>query len=198
MKMPRTANQFVGRAIGSLFFAGFGSLWLFLALYVREQLNVTTISPVVAGLLLLVVAALYLRGQAKRWPRVPDDPSVQRTFNRVNAIQWVAAFIAIYTLKRLHLDAYSVSAIAVIVGLHLFPLARTFRNPLHYVTGALLVAWAIGTAALVPIDRLQGATALGTGVILWLAAAVALAATIPAVRQSIPVQASAQTGSEPI
>jgi hypothetical protein len=39
MKAIQTANQLSGRAIGALFFAGFGALWLLLALYVREQLH---------------------------------------------------------------------------------------------------------------------------------------------------------------
>ena len=40
-----------------------------------------------------------------------------------------------------HLPEFMVRAIATIVGLHLFPRARVFHYPIHYVTGMLLVLW---------------------------------------------------------
>jgi hypothetical protein len=49
-----TANEVKGRAIGSLFTSGFGALWLLLALYVLERLNIGTALGV-----LLVATALY-------------------------------------------------------------------------------------------------------------------------------------------
>jgi hypothetical protein len=174
MNYTLTANELTGRAIGSIFFSGFGALWLTLALYAREMLNPASVSAVVLGLALLLLAAFGLLRQAQRWPHVPDNPAISRGFNRVNAIQWTAGAIAAFTLHRLHLDAYTCSAIAVIVGLHLFPLARLFRNSLHYVTGSLLTAWAIASVFFVPTEHLQSITAIGTGIILWSSATVTL------------------------
>jgi len=67
-------------------------------------------------------------------------------------------------------------------------LARLFRYAPHYWSGAVLVVWAAASAVLVPYEHLQGITALGTGVILWINAAVTLALAIPAARQSAPSQ----------
>jgi hypothetical protein len=188
MKDNLTANQLTGRAIGTIFFAGFGAIWLFLSLYVREQLSAAAVSGVVAGALVLLLGALYLFRQAKRWPRTPDAPAVSRAFGWINAIQWIAGGVAAYSLARLHLDAYVVNAITVIVGLHMFPLARLFHYPMHHATGAALVAWSLITIPLVPAEHLQGLAALGTGMILWLSAAVTQVLALRAAQRPVEPQ----------
>jgi hypothetical protein len=177
MKSPLTANRIQGRAIGAIIFAGFGGLWLILALYVRESLHAGAaagIGLITAGLVLM---ALHTMREARRFPRLPDDPRISRVFHTVNAVQWIAAFIVASVLRRLHLDPWTVPAIAAIVGLHLFPLARLFRHPLHYVTGSILVLWAAGASIFAPAEHLQSITALGTGITLWCSAAVGLLLT---------------------
>jgi hypothetical protein len=175
MQKIETANQLSGRAIGAIFFAGFGAIWLSLSLYALERLHAATVSGVLLSLAVLILAAIYLLREAKRWPRVPDDPALSRAFNRVNAVQWIAIAVVVFALSRLHLDAYVMNAITAIVGLHMFPLARIFRYSPHYATGTVLVVWAAASALLEPVEHLQGIAALGTGVILWLSAAFTLA-----------------------
>jgi hypothetical protein len=184
MQKNQTANQLSGRAIGALFFAVFGAIWIGLALYALEWLRAATVAGLLLGMAALVLGALFLLRAARRWPRVPDDPAVGRAFGWINAIQWIAVAIVAVTLNKLHLDAYVMCAIAAIVGLHMFPLARLFRNALHYATGAVLVAWAVVSAVVVPTGQLQGVSALGTGVILWLSAAVTLTLALREARQS--------------
>lgn len=175
MQKIQTANQLSGRAIGAIFFAGFGTLWLLLSLYALERLRAAAVCAVLLGLAILVLASLSLLREAKRWPRVPDDPAMSRAFKWVNAVQWIAVAVVVFALSRIHLDAYLMNAITAIVGLHMFPLARLFRYSPHYATGAALVAWAVASVFLASVEHLQGLTALGTGVILWLSAAVTLA-----------------------
>jgi hypothetical protein len=122
---------------------------------------------------------------------VPDDPGRGRAFGWINAIQWTAVFIVAFSFAKLHIDAYVISAITAIIGLHMFPLARLFRYPLHYATGAVLVAWAAASAILAPVEQMQGTAALGTGIILWLSAAVTLAVAVHAARQPVPAQSVA-------
>jgi hypothetical protein len=198
MQNMQTANQLSGRAIGSLFFAVFGAIWIALSLYALQWLRAATVSVVLLALVGLVLAALHLLRQAKRWPRVPDDPAMGRAFGWINAVQWIAVAIVAITLANLHLDAYVMCAITAIVGLHMFPLARLFRYPLHYATGAVLVAWAIGSAVLVPTENMQGVAALGTGILLWLSSAVTLAFAWQAARQPVPAQPADQPGAEAI
>ncbi|AFL86475.1 hypothetical protein Terro_0124 [Terriglobus roseus DSM 18391] len=177
-----TAGQARGRAMGALFFVGFGELWLLLGLgSVAGAHRVAQMVAVVVGVVCLV-AALGLLRRAKALPAgVPDaveDERARRMFRAVNIIQWVSVGTAVAILSILHLREYVVTAIAVIVGLHLFPLAGTFRNPQHYVTGALLVLWPLGCLALLPRGQVSGVTALGAGVILMLSAIATLARNV--------------------
>lgn len=184
----QTANHLSGRAIGSMFFAGFGTGWLFMALAAKQWISFATISGVMLGMSILFLTAFYLMRQAKRWPRMPADPAVGRAFAWINAIQWIAIFAVAWSFAKLHIDAYVISAITAIAGLHLFPLARLFHYPLHYATGAILVAWAVASAVLVPVEHMQGTAALGTGIILWTSAFVTLALALQAARLPVPVQ----------
>jgi magnesium-transporting ATPase (P-type) len=180
MKNTPTANQLAGRAIGSIFFAVFGALWIILALYAKQLLSVTTVTWVAMDFAVLLVMAMWLFRQARRFARSPEDPAQKKAFNRINVIQWVAVAVTAFTFARLHLDAYVMCAITAIVGLHMFPLARLFRYPMHYVTGTALLAWAATSAIAVPADQLQGTCALGTGILLWLSAfaTLVIAATL--------------------
>jgi len=180
MKNTPTANQIAGRAIGAIFFAVFGTLWIVLALYAKQLLNPATITWVASDFAVLIIMAIWLFRQARRFPRMPEDPAQSRAFNRINVIQWVAVAVTAFAFARLHYDAYIMCAITAIVGLHMFPLARLFRYPMHHVTGTALVIWAAISALLVPVDQLQGTSALGTGILLWLSAfaTLVIAATV--------------------
>jgi hypothetical protein len=184
MNSSLTANQLSGRAIGSIFFSGFGALWLFLALYIRQILTPASVSAVALGLALLLLAAFNLLRQAKRWPRTEENAAEKQAFNRINIIQYVAIGIVAFSFNRLHIDSYVLSAITAITGLHLFPLARLFRYPLHYATGGLLTAWAVASVLFAPTEQLQGITAIGTGTILWLSATTTLFLASRTARQS--------------
>ena len=164
MRKIQNANQLRGMATGMIFGAGFGALWLFLSLYALQILSVATVTGLVLGLAILLLAAVYLFRQAKRWPRVPDDPAVGRAFAWINAIQWISVAVVAYTLTRLNMTAYIPSAITAIVGLHMFPLGRIFHYPAHYRAGAIMLAWAVASVVFVPVEELQGIAAFGTGV----------------------------------
>lgn len=195
--MTITANQITGRAVGSLFFTGFGALWLVLSLVARERLNAASISTVAAGLIILASAAVLLMRQSRRFRAVPEDPEQTKAFNRINAVQWIAVAIVAFTFSVLHQQAYVPSAITAIVGLHLFPLARLFNYRMHHVTAISLVLWATVCLLALPVDRLQGITALGTGIILWLSAAIGLVIGAQAIRRTNPSHQSRLTNQLP-
>lgn len=179
-----TANQLTGRAVGSLFFIGFGIVWLMLALYVPERLSMGAVLGIVLTAAGLAVAALYLMSCARRFPRVSEDRRRKRLFHWINGGQWISIFLVVMILDRLHLGVYGATAIATIVAVHMFPLARIFRYRMHYATGGMLLLWAVGTLLFAPTEHLQGITALGTGAILWLSAAVTLGLAFLAARHA--------------
>ena len=189
-----TANQLCGRAIGSIFFSGFGALWIALALYIKQTLSVDLAIGIGAGLAALLLTAIWLMRRAKLFPKLPENRVMGRQFNRINAIQWIAVAIVGFTFARLHIDVYVLSAITAIVGIHMFPLAKLFRYPLHNLTGAVLVAWASASVLFVPTDHLQSTTAIGTGIILWISAAITLALAVKLSIQSTNNHSSSQNG----
>jgi hypothetical protein len=176
MSMPnqRSANSLRGRAIGTMFFAFFGGFWFFIALYARQQLNVASISTVLLGMLVLGLAAYKLMRLSDQFPRVPEDPTIGRKFGLINLIQWGSIAVLVPTLGKLHLDVYVPTAITLIVGLHMLPLARLFRYPQHNITGCALIVWAGAAMLIAPADSMQSTTCIGTGSILWLSGAVTL------------------------
>jgi hypothetical protein len=185
----QNANQLSGRATGAIFFACFGTGWLFLALAAKQIINPATVATTMTGMTGLLIAAALLLHQTRRWPHVPDDPAVRRAFLWINAIQWIAIAIVVFTFSRLHLDAYVTPVIVGIAGLHLFPLARLFHYPLHHATGALLVGWAVVSAVFVPTAEMQGTAAMGTGIILWVSVVVTLTIGLRAAGQPAAVVA---------
>jgi hypothetical protein len=184
MTTTPTANQLRGRATGSLFFAGFGTLWIGLALTAKEMLTAANLTFVALDVAVLVGMALWLLREAKRFPAVAEDPRIGRKFSQINGAQWIAGGIVAFLLARMHLDTYIPCAITAIVALHMFPLARLFRYKMHYATGTVLLAWAALSAILVPVEHLQGTSALGTGIILWVSAFTTLCLAFTVARRS--------------
>ena len=198
MTTTLTANQLSGRATGSLFFNGFGALWLVLGLYASQRLDAAAAAVLLVCFSLLLFAGVQLIKESKRWPHIPNDPAVGRAFGWINLVQWVAVFVVAFTLAKLNLSVYVMNAITLIVGLHMFPLARVFRYPMHNATGSALVAWAILSAFIVPTNQLQGIAALGTGIILWMAAGITIRRAFNDARKSVPPQATNMSVSSAI
>lgn len=170
-----TANQLSSRATHAIFFAGFGALWLTLACNARHCLDLPIAVGIAVGLTGLILGAMYLLRLAKEWPRLSADPGVGRTRNWINAALGLVIGVLYFVLRQLNIEAYFLPALTVIVGLHKFSLAWLFRYAPYYAAGAILIVWAAASILLVPAEDLPGITALGTGMILWLNAAVTLA-----------------------
>jgi len=174
MQAELTANRVRGTAIGAMIEASFGLGWLFWSLAAMHRIAAGSAIGLDLGAIALLAPAVYVARQAKRWPATAGDPAMMRKFVWINAIQGTAIVAVVVGFSRSHIDAYGASAVTAIVGLHFLPLAHLFHYRMHYVTGAVLVSWGAISAFLFSQESLQGAAALGTGVILWVSAAVTL------------------------
>jgi hypothetical protein len=174
----KTAEAISGRATGVLFFAGFGSLWLYNGISAMHRLNPISIAAIgVILAALFVPAVMLLRSMAKAvHPGGPvESPDVKRTFFRVNMMQWAAIVAAVVLFNAIHKQEFLATVITFIVGAHLIPLARLFHYTAHYVTGGLLMAWATVVAIAFPSELMPSLGALGTAAILLGSAAFTLA-----------------------
>ncbi len=192
-----TANELRGRAIGALFFAFFGAVWIGLALYAREILTGINVTWMALDFSVLAGMAVWVIRKSRRFPKVPEDPAIGRAFGRINGIQWAAVAVVVFSFHRMHLDAYIMNGITAVVALHFFPIGRMFRYRMHYVTGAVLLVWAGTCAAIVPLEQMQGTTALGTGIGLWASAFLALLLALGRARRPILANTSQENGRVP-
>lgn len=148
LELPRPAVQ--GIAIGIFFMAFFGGYWGFItAAFLSGAFQVVAIFLV--GLVtvgFLVIVSRILR-YARSLPKAvsPEDKAIGKKigiwFGIVFGIESVLIALASILLSIFQLDRFIASAIALIVGIHFLPLARLFRVPTYYITGALLIMLAL-------------------------------------------------------
>jgi hypothetical protein len=79
--------------------------------------------------------------------------------------------LAVVVLKAIHYPDYILCGIALIVGVHFFPLAALFRAPVYY--GTALAGCAIGLAGFFVADPgvRQKVVGISFGLLLWATAA---------------------------
>jgi Family of unknown function (DUF7010) len=104
----------------------------------------------------------------------PSHGRVAREFEIVLALEWIPIFGAAFVLSRRRRPELILPVIALIVGLHFFPLARIFGATLYYFTGAAIVITSLtAIAARDPLPK-QVTASFGCGLVLWTTAALLL------------------------
>jgi hypothetical protein len=87
------------------------------------------------------------------------------------AAEIVAMNIAAYVLSGHHLEQYLIPAIAIIVGLHFYPLAHLFRAPRYHITASLMTLAGIGGGVFIARGFATALVIAGVGAIcaitLW-------------------------------
>jgi hypothetical protein len=186
-----------GASIGATIVGGFGAVWLAMGMAsagVPVRVGIAVVLPVFVLIAFLGSAARRrlpkFAGPEGPEPESPKKKEMMRAFYMVNIAQWLAIFGTVNLLRNLHLDAWIVSSIVMIVGAHFIPLARIFQTPQHLKTGiAMMICAAV--AIVLPVSVRDTVECLSAGVILWTSAAGALYA---AFRMAPPSQLAAQAG----
>jgi len=180
--MTRSALR--GRGSGVAVCAAFGALW--------ATWGISTWSAplrdagyamggLVAGSLLWL--ALRMIGDARKLSSADDAPASQRRrvgllFTAIFAAEIVALNIVAWLLAKQNLLAYLMPAIAIIVGLHFYPLASLFRARHYRITATLMtLAGVAGTMAIASgwpaastaagVDIVCAITLWTTGFVSW-------------------------------
>ena len=161
----------------------FGAIWLTLGLYAGRPSPISMrVGLLLAGIVLAAGIGMMVMRLARQSPSTAI-PSVEqaavsrekgRRFGWISAIEGGAIFLIIVLLNVAHRPQYIAPLIAVIVGLHFFPLAGLFGRPVYYVTG--LLGCAIGTTGLLISDPALRTSFVGLsfGSLLWLTVAAVL------------------------
>lgn len=160
-----------GVAIGSLILAIFGAVWLMLAAFYAGRLNWKSVLLVLAGGAALALGAVRHVPAAGLAAANAKSAEAGRIVAYASAVEGVAIFIAVVVLKR-RAPTYIMTAIAIIVGVHFIPLALGLGFWLYWITGAVMVAFAIALGFVCDDRSRQWATCLATGLNLWITALV--------------------------
>lgn len=162
------------RRRGTLVLAAFALLWAFTA--ASGTGSATDVVPVAveAAAVLVTAVAIHLgrREGAAPSPRTVSLPANwARGVGLVNAAEVLAILAVIAATAGSGHSRYVPAAVALVVGLHFFPLARLYDQRQYRWTGALLSAVAVLgfvlTAAGLPGGTLRIVVGLGCALVLW-------------------------------
>jgi hypothetical protein len=162
------------RAIGAMFFAAFGGVWLgFYTLQVAgPQLLPIGVIALATGVLLALTYRRYRqhRPALLAEPPSPERKRADRVFHIINAGQWVVIVVAANVLVNFGLSVWVIPLVIGVVGLHFLPLARVFAYRPHWVTGAALILLSVAYPLLASQGPASPVGSLGAGLILWASA----------------------------
>lgn len=182
--MLRAADRLKGMGIGSLFLALFGGLWMVAALNTLSWVWLVACDFVPASLLAVRAISMIVSSHELAALEPEPSPSEQqrarrmgRRFGLVVAVEFGLIALAANLLAARGQAAWTLAAIAFIVGVHFIPLARIYRFRLYYWTGAVELALCALISALMR-QRIQMADplfGLAMGVSLWVTVVFVLA-----------------------
>ena len=175
-----------GTASGVMFMAFFGTVWADVGIGGLQGLG----SIWLLILAIFIGAALFFSGIALirssrnlNSTNARGSKNVDKWFNIVFATEFVLIIIAAIICNTVgHFDWFF-PIMAIIVGVHFFPLAYLFQVRAYYVTGTLLCLLAIVTLLFVPLKISLGQhqintwwtlVGLGSMLILWITSLVIL------------------------
>ena len=175
-----------GTASGVMFMAFFGTVWADVGIGGLQKSGAIWLLI----LSILIGAALFFSGIALiRGSRNLSDTNarnsknVDKWFNIVFATEFILIIIAAIVCNSIgHFDWFF-PIMAIIVGIHFFPLAYLFQVKAYYVTGMLLCLLAVATLLFVPlkvsigeyqINTWWSLVGFGSMLILWITSLVIL------------------------
>jgi hypothetical protein len=186
-------NTLIGMTIGAAVMFGFGTIWVLLGLFRGRSsaiwVRFTLLFAAIA--LALCIAAIGKRASSNPQTEVrvsqqqaAADHEIGRRFYIVAGIEFAAIFASVIVLRVLGFPDYILCAIALIVGIHFFPLAALFKAPIYYGTG--LLGSAISLVGFFTADSglRQKVVGLSFGLVLWATAAWLILAALAAAPMS--------------
>lgn len=174
-------GQLKGSARGALICVLFGSAWMFLAVVFSGHATPIRFGAVAVTATILTFWSVARIRATQRFVYSESDLHHWKSFRKLfwidSAIEWLSAAVAANILayyRRLDLIP---QVLGVIIGLHFLPLAKIFRQPLYYATGAAIIIVALGTLLTPPGGMRNLAGCATIGITLWLTALINLRRT---------------------
>jgi hypothetical protein len=166
---------------GALILTYFGAFWAY-----ESITNWPQVSPLAVVLLSLPVVALTVFAILRfigvaRLPiatngeqAVRDGKRIGITFGVIFTVEFILIAVVSIILANLDRPLLIPVAIALIVGLHLFPLARVFRLRVYTITGLMCVVSSLASLLIYEEALRLLVLGLAVAIILWVSAGVVL------------------------
>lgn len=174
---PLLSEMKAGRAIGSMFFSGFGTAWLILWCLAYGATWNTLMAILLVGTCLAVIGLLRFTHHRIGHRTVEDAPGKRRrsrAFTIINVAQWLVIFVGATVLARLGENVWILSLVIFTVGAHFIPLSVVFRSRELGVIGIALMLAAVIYPHLTAAGPASPLGPLCAGLILWAGAIAAL------------------------
>lgn len=169
-------STLLGMTTGAAVMFGFGIVWLLIGLFrgrpSRKWLRLALFFVGMAlGASILTlgvrVSHLPLNASPVTTRQAAMNREIGRHFYLIFGVELAAIFVAAVVLSALRYPDYILCGIALIVGVHFFPLAALFRAPVYY--GTALGGSAIGLVGFFMGDASlrQKVVGISFGLLLW-------------------------------
>jgi len=176
--MDRSA--LLGMTAGAAMMFGFGVVWLLIGLFRGRPLPVwSRLLLLAAGAALAVSIAILGKTASSIAPNSsplpPEHMAINREIGRrfyiIFGLEVVAIFVSVIVLRVLHYADYILCGIALIVGIHFFPLAPLLSAPVYYGTALAGCAIALIGFFMDDVSLRQKVVGISFGLLLWSTAA---------------------------
>jgi len=143
VKLPKAAV--FGAANGVMFMTFFGALWASIGIIGSRGLGdpwSLVLSSIVTLILLSGAISLFGKARSMNHASTPEEREhwrkINRKFGLIFGLEGLAIFIASVICNIINNFEVFFPIMAIIVGIHFFPLARLFRENFYYGTGVML------------------------------------------------------------
>jgi len=173
-----------GMTVGAAIMFVFGMVWLFFGLYKgRPSPGWLRMALLLAGIMLAAWIGVTIhrfrhvseRATPITAEQVATGRHIGRRFGWITAMEGAAIILSVVILNAVRRPEFILSLIAVIVGLHFFPLASLFGSPIFYGTGILGCATGVKGFFISETKLRTSIVGLSFGLLLWLTSTVVLA-----------------------
>ena len=143
VKLPKSAV--IGAANGVMFMTFFGVLWASIGIIGSHGLG-DPWSLILSGIMTLILfsgaISLFVKGRKMNHAATLEEKEQRKQINRkfglIGALEGIAIFIASVICNMTNHFEVFFPIMAIIVGIHFFPLAQLFREYFYYGTGIIL------------------------------------------------------------
>ncbi len=181
-----------GLAFGILLMSAFGFVWASMGgSSAFPESSYFILSASATASLVLISAAFYLWRASRSLPGLPEGAMPAGTWRRfriVGIVEGVAIGVAVFVLVGAGRPEWIPAVVALIVGIHFFPLASIFRVRIYHATGFLLCAVFALTVILAFASGVEAVwfavPGIGCAIVLWATGAFLAASGLSGIHRS--------------